>query len=182
MSYTIGEILDNKVVQVALELILVSIGFILLAAQAWGNIFNMGANEWNARVFGLLCIGLIALGFSLSGTDAQDKGYRFFIVFGIMTIIWFIFGGVLVANDTLNDTDYSGGNLWVSFDSLGNVAEWAAIRDFVVYSVPAGILIATVVMLFYVDSTEISEVVIEGALSFGFTILYAWIMSNFFGF
>jgi len=180
------ELLANKWIKRLIMALTCILGLFLLFEQSVNRLFSMGTNPWNARVYAIIAIGIIAIGYAwIEYPNKKNMFIKFTVMFGISFGIVLVVGGLYLGNDMATGSNYTGGNIWVGFDaleSLEGVGKAAVlIANAAVILVPLGILSATVMMIFYSDTTDdLMSVIIEGGLSFGFMALYG-ILGSMFG-
>lgn len=179
-------ILTNKWVKILIMCLCLLVGLYMLFYQFTQHTFDMSGNPWNARLYAILAFIIIAFGFAWQvHPNVKKMLLRFVLMFGVPFGVFLIMGGIFFANDASTGSNYAGGNVWVAFDaldSLEGVGEAAImIANAAVIIIPLSILGATVMMVFYSDtSDDLMGVIIEGGVSFGFMAVYGF-LGNYFG-
>lgn len=182
----LGDILTNKWVKFSVQIACTLTGLLMLYYQFQFQLWDMGSNILNPRIYAILCFMILAFGYAYPAhPNFLHMLYRFASTFLILTVGFFLLGGLLISNDASQGTNYVGGNYWVAFDALGTIADIGKasimIAQAMIYIVPLCILVAVVISVFHADQTdEIQSVVIEGAIAFGFMALYGF-LGGYFG-
>lgn len=156
-------ILGNFYFKVFIQAVLTLVGFLLLAVQIKLQYFDMGDNPWNARIYGILGSFIISLATCITGSDLLKSLKRFLITMGIMVVCWVLVGGVFMVNDASTGTNFTGGNLWFTFDMMGeDVDATVDIRSIVFFILIIGSIIGGVIAFIkYRDSeTKITLIIL----------------------
>lgn len=145
----IRALFGNLYVQIILQIIVTFLGFLLVAIQMNMQYFDTGGSVWNARLYGILGTILISSGTSFVGKGLIPKLKRFFITLGILLVCWTLVGGFFVLNDTVNRTEYVGGNIWISFDAMSGEARVSKIiRNAIFLALITGSIISAIYIYF----------------------------------
>lgn len=173
--------------KVLIPALVLGLGLSLLFAQfryQWVSF----ANIWSSRIYIMLCIGIISLGHALTQTKPTSQWQHGLSMFIIMNIVLFMFGGFGQLNDAINGTTMTeGSGIWMGFDVLSTpftskAIEFAIIVQTIVGTLPAIILIFSVVSIWTADSPdEYGSAMMEFAMVLIILILFSF-FGNLFGF